>query len=411
MRLSSSPSSSSFQRLLLKRGSVASVVAVLACTCMMLVPMAAGVKEPDIDLKTANHDHSQAHAITMDVKHARMTEHSREHDVEFPKKNKPNKSYAKKYVDGNQDGFHHAKQKKSIYEKKYFDYLPAEPKGPLETSAADASLMKRTNSRRLRRDTDAAEEQTRVKRQGYMYTYPRIPMIIQPGSLLLQYNPHHRPQLNNHYLPPDRTYLPPYSPRPTPADQPGTFELDNRFGGRPFFAFDTVYDPSVETNYVLQPGPRPRPSGGQFPNSFQGPGFSASRPAAPTTTVRPLPPPASTTSSSPSTITTTTPRPVIQNNSDDDFDWAALGLSPDAVGTRLGGDNGNNNDNRLNPQARAAPSKCTWAIANCCSQYSDNIRYYCFEQNQCYGAFWGDNVCRTYYKLALTEIENYYNVQ
>lgn len=74
-----------------------------------------------------------------------------------------------------------------------------------------------------------------------------------------------------------------------------------------------------------------------------------------------------------------------------------------------GGQDDSANKNTLNA-TRRQPSNCTWAIANCCSQFSDKIRYYCFEQNQCFGAFWGDNVCRVYYRLALDEIENFYNV-
>lgn len=397
MRLSSS---SPGHPLWLKRLPVASVGPVLACICLLLVPLVAGVKETEIDLKTANHEHSHDHA--MDVKYGHFTSHS---------KHKQNKSHPKKYIDENVDGFHQATEKKSIYDKKYFDYLPVEQKGPFEPTF-EAGFLKRTNSRRLRRDTGGVVEQPRVKRQGWtMYQIPAfqtIPTIIQPGSI--SYNPYHRPSLNNHYLPPqavrpialptnpnqipDRTYLPVNTPRPQPADPTGTFDFGNRFGPN-VFAFDTVYDPSIDTNYILYQGPRP--IGG-----FQGLP-APPRPTPPT--ARPSPP--ATTTSSSSTVTTTTPRPVIQNNSDDEFDWASLGLSPDAVGTRIGADTGNNGNN-INPNRRA-PSKCTWAIANCCSQYSDKIRYHCFEQNQCFGSFWGDNVCRTYYKLALTEIENYYN--
>lgn len=287
--------------------------------------------------------------------------------------------------------------------------MPAELKDP-----TDVSLPKRTNSRRFRRDADGVE--LRTKRNGVWhpvsgYSY-QVPMIY-PGSVYVQYDPNnnYRPQLNNHYLPPpvftpvqqpDRTYLP-VSERPQPVEPPGTFVPGNRIGGsdRDVFIFDTIYDRSQETDYSLIPRPRPRPATGnderQFPNRV---------PGRPITTVRPRPP--GTTSGSPP-LTTTTPRPVIQHNSDDEFDWASLGLSPDAFGSRLGGDGSSINDNTLNTMRRE-PSKCTWAIANCCSQFSDKIRYYCFEQNQCFGAFWGDNVCRAYYRMALAEIENYYNV-
>ncbi|XP_062536257.1 uncharacterized protein LOC134205217 isoform X4 [Armigeres subalbatus] len=362
----SSPKSSRFHPMAFKRNQAIPVAAVLTCVFLVLVPFAAGFKQSETSLKMVHDDR----ILPLDAKYSRITPHSRQHDMAFSRKNKSNKLNAKKYVGENADDSQHPKEKKSIYEKKYFDYLPAEIKGSPETPGADAkNLKKRTNSRRLRRDTDAAVvEQPRTKRQGWIY--PNSPYrgwpVIYPESVSFVVN---RPHLNNHYLPPpqpvrpvvppsnsnqipDRTYLP--VPRPEPADEPGL------------------------------PAPRP------------------------ISTVRPLAP-GTTTDTTSTFATTTTPRPVIQNNSDDEFDWAALGLSPDAVGTRLGGDNGSSDDNKTDPNRRRTPSKCTWAIANCCSQFSDKIRYHCFEQNQCYGAFWGDNVCRAYYKLALTEIENYYS--
>lgn len=312
--------------------------------------------------------------------------------------------------------------------------MPAEPKDPLDAPTDDVSLAKRTNSRRFRRDADDRIE-PRSKRSGYWSPvsayYPQIPMIILPGSTQVQYVPNnsYRPHLNNHYLPPtvftqapnppDRTYLPPVTQTPQPTEPPGTFDFDNRFGDQDrAFIFDQVYDPSVGTDYRLRPGPRPSTgnNGGRFPINAQGSpasGFGpqpAPRPTStPSTFATTLPP--RTTTPRPRTTTTrpsTTTRRGIQHNSDDEFDWSTLGLSPDAVGTRIGEDDGNVNRNTLNSN-RKRPSSCTWAIANCCSQFSDKIRYYCFEQNQCYGAFWGDNVCRGYYRLALAEIENFYS--
>lgn len=403
MRLSSSSTSAGFYSLL-KRNPVASTV-LLACVCLLL-PLVAGVKEPEIDLKTANHDRDQAGGVSMDAKYARIATSSGQHESAHSRKNKPNKSSFKKYVeDSSLD--QHGKEKKSIYDKKYFDYMPVEQKGALD-APTDVSSAKRTNSRRFRRDADGGE--LRTKRHGPWLPYSvngysyQVPMIL-PGSEFVQYVPDssYRPMLNNHYLPPagftpvpqqpDRTYLPSATQRPQTTERPGMFDTGNRFGGT-VFAFDTPYDDSVSTVYQLIPGPRPSAgsNGGQLTNNALG---------RPTTTVRPPPP--RTTSSSNSPVTTTTPKPVIQHNSDDEFDWSTLGLSPDAsIGSRLG-----INDNTLNPMRRE-PSKCTWAIANCCSQFSDKIRYYCFEQNQCFGAFWGDNVCRGYYRLALDEIENYY---
>ncbi|XP_065091491.1 uncharacterized protein hdly isoform X2 [Ochlerotatus camptorhynchus] len=411
MRLSSSSSSAGFYSLV-KRNPVASIV-VSVCVCMLL-PLVAGVREPEIDLKTANHGQDLAHGVSMDAKYARIATSSGQHDSAHSRKNKPNKSSLKKYVEDSSVD-QHGKEKKSIYDKKYFDYIPAELKDPLD-APTDVSLAKRTNCRRFRRDADGVELRTKrngpwppYSERGYSYQVP----MIYPGSMYLHYDPNnnYRPHLNNQYLPPvvftpvpqqpDRTYLPPVTQRPQPTEPPGMFDPGNRIGdsGPNVFAFDTLYDPNVETDYRLIPGRRPSTGNdeNQVTNNVMG---------RPITTVRPLPP---RTPSTASTITTTTPRSVIQHNSDDDFDWSTLGLSPDAVGSRLGVDGGGINDNTLNSMRRE-PSKCTWAIANCCSQFSDKIRYYCFEQNQCFGAFWGDNVCRGYYRLALAEIENYYNV-
>lgn len=405
MRLSSSSSSSAGFRSLLKRNPVASTV-VLGCICL-LFPLVAGVKEPEIDLKTANHDQDLARGVSMDAKYAHIASSSGHHNSDHLRKNKPNKSSFKKYIEDSLAD-QHGKEKKSIYDKKYFDYMPVESKDSLDVPA-DVSLAKRTNSRRFRRDADGAE--LRTKRNGPWFPYPvagysyQVPTIY-PGSVFVQYDPNNnnRPRLDNSYLPPpmfttvtqppDRSYLPPAT---RPTEPPGMIDLGNRFGvgSRPVFAFDTVYDPDVDRNYQLIA--RPRPSTGnddrQFPNNFLG--------LAQPTTPRPLPP---STRRATTRVTTTTPRPVVQHSSDDDFDWSTLGLSPDEIGSRV-----DVNENTLNT-TRRQPSKCVWAIANCCSQFSDKIRYYCFEQNQCFGAFWGDNVCRGYYKLALAEIENYYNV-
>ncbi|XP_030558712.1 uncharacterized protein LOC115761187 isoform X2 [Drosophila novamexicana] len=44
-------------------------------------------------------------------------------------------------------------------------------------------------------------------------------------------------------------------------------------------------------------------------------------------------------------------------------------------------------------QTTARVSNCVWAIVNCCSQGSNKIRYNCFEEFGCHGAFWGVNPC------------------
>ncbi|KAM7360874.1 hadley [Cochliomyia hominivorax] len=48
---------------------------------------------------------------------------------------------------------------------------------------------------------------------------------------------------------------------------------------------------------------------------------------------------------------------------------------------------------RPDPTTQGGISQCVWAIVNCCSSRNSEIRYSCFEQNGCYGAFWGLNPC------------------
>lgn len=38
-------------------------------------------------------------------------------------------------------------------------------------------------------------------------------------------------------------------------------------------------------------------------------------------------------------------------------------------------------------------SRCVWAIVTCCSPDSRAVRYGCFEQSGCHGAFWGTSPC------------------
>ncbi|XP_017848924.1 uncharacterized protein LOC108604131 isoform X2 [Drosophila busckii] len=45
------------------------------------------------------------------------------------------------------------------------------------------------------------------------------------------------------------------------------------------------------------------------------------------------------------------------------------------------------------PQSTPRVSSCVWAIVNCCSRGSSQIRYNCFEEFGCHGAFWGVNPC------------------
>lgn len=407
------------------------VVAVLCCICVLL-PLVQGLDGQEIDLEFANHDDrdtATADKVVSGSKHADVAT-LRNPAASGARRDKPNKSSSKKFVEKGWLDSEYGKSKKSIYDKKYFDYLPAELKDSPETSA-DVRFSKRTNSRRIRRSAgdaaiDNAEESRRSKRHGwyvqpvtsYSYTVPQMvyPVGSWPAVVSQQYpSVYQQPSLQfgptygsrgpfttpasvdrtylpptttkrPNYTPPDRNYLP--VPTPSPNDNgPVDGGLGNRFAGNDDrFIFDVVYDTN-RANYDLRPRPPQPGQGSPIPQRPQASPF-----------------PQGTATVSPGR-TTTTPRPSIQHNSDDDYDWSSLGLDSDSND----GENSNNDISGTN-QGRKKPSKCTWAIANCCSHNSDRIRYYCFEQNQCYGAFWGENVCRRYFQAALKEIENYYDV-
>lgn len=56
------------------------------------------------------------------------------------------------------------------------------------------------------------------------------------------------------------------------------------------------------------------------------------------------------------------------------------------------------------------PSRCVWGIVNCCTRRDINIRYACFEQIGCQGAFWDFNPCGDdILDAALNEADRYFN--
>ncbi|XP_055618393.1 uncharacterized protein LOC129763394 isoform X2 [Toxorhynchites rutilus septentrionalis] len=430
------------------------VVVLCCCIYLLYLPPIIATETAEIDLKRTNHKSGVVPKFLAESEIVKDITWKSHRPLGKTRKIKPNKSSPKKYREEDRLDFRVGSTKKSIYEKKYFDYLSAELKDSPEVSSG----LIRKNGRRIRRDVKAEVPQ-RMKRNGIWYVQPvgaysfMVPHYIQPNDWRLQFNPYdlgYRPNLNNHYLPPvtirtPATVEPPVT-EPTPSGPPdlgmrGSF--DTATDGQIPFIFDMVVDNSRETNYQLfRNTDRPRTT--QSPVFGQGPTFETNGrfPAVRTTTSRPVTfsRPRTTTINSLADRDSTTPRPVtftrppttainsladrgsttqrpsIQHNSDDDYDWSMLGLSVDGFG-----DNGQNSlnttnsdsdvNNSIGPGAvRKAPSKCAWAIANCCSHNSDRIRYYCFEQNQCPGSFWGDNVCRRFYQVALREIENYYNV-
>ncbi|XP_055524596.1 uncharacterized protein LOC129718166 isoform X2 [Wyeomyia smithii] len=377
------------------------------CVVGLLLSFAEGTKEPEIDLKVATHARKADGKVPKGSNFAesimsRERKGSLKQAEIFPRKELQE----------------HGKSPKSMYDKKYFDYLSTEVKD----STGAVGLSKRINSRRIRRNADQ-KQQTRTRRNGIWYVEPVgaysfvMPQRVYPNDWRLQYDPYdlsYRPNLHNQYLPP--VTRPVYPEQPTDAPLGPGFEVDpgTRFGENPntvpnTFAFDIVYDQSRDRTYTLMRTTKKTP-GATTPNSIYDRPVTTTRPPFTPGPVRVMP---QTTQG-----TTTTPRPSIQHNSEDEFDWSSIGLS--VGGTDADGQNNkvSNPDNRPTatngntPQGsnRNGPSKCTWAIANCCSHNSDRIRYYCFEQNQCFGSFWGDNVCRRYYQEALREIENFYNV-
>lgn len=44
-------------------------------------------------------------------------------------------------------------------------------------------------------------------------------------------------------------------------------------------------------------------------------------------------------------------------------------------------------------QDDSGPSRCVWAIVNCCTPQNRQVRYSCFERFGCGGAFWDINPC------------------
>lgn len=45
------------------------------------------------------------------------------------------------------------------------------------------------------------------------------------------------------------------------------------------------------------------------------------------------------------------------------------------------------------PTSSPKVTSCVWAIVNCCTSGSRKIRYSCFEEFKCNGAFWDINPC------------------
>lgn len=69
----------------------------------------------------------------------------------------------------------------------------------------------------------------------------------------------------------------------------------------------------------------------------------------------------------------------------------------------------NNNQNQIPTQTRQL-AKCVWGVVNCCSRSNNAIRYACFEQLGCHGAFWDLNPCNNdVIDAAIGEADNFFD--
>ncbi|XP_073815977.1 hadley [Musca autumnalis] len=101
-------------------------------------------------------------------------------------------------------------------------------------------------------------------------------------------------------------------------------------------------------------------------------------------------------------VTTRPPESVFRDPRPENFDFAFQnnrGQSSSSAASSPGSQQASNVRTTTAAPPAAAPaepagiSQCVWAIVNCCSNRNSEIRYSCFEQNGCFGAFWGLNPC------------------
>ncbi|GAB0087309.1 hypothetical protein DMENIID0001_016030 [Sergentomyia squamirostris] len=402
--------------------------------------------------------------------------------------------------------------KYSIYDKKYFDYLPSDQsEGKVEVAKVDQEVTekphhphhhhsrhhhKRERSKRhantdeekrvakrqteaewtrhflehermynehLRREHD--EERNRRYSQQYqpvvyanhLYSPPVTGVYNNPWN-----NPHYRPQLNNQYLPPtspsqfivrpEQNYInypipgvnynvpyPPQNPppaqamKPEPASQPEevpAIVTDTRFGEEDEVDKPPVWDVQEKPSRFIP----------QRPNQPSPVATTTRRPPSSPSIIRDnedyyddlsssnrIPQNSVSQSTNP---TTRRPLPVIRNEEDYDDILSGgtgniqrfpsqsnqLGSGSTSVQQRP-----NQQPERRptpppppSPSTRApqadGPSRCVWAIVNCCSPRNPAVRYACFERVGCNGVFWDLNPCSdVVVQAAIDETNRYFN--
>lgn len=86
----------------------------------------------------------------------------------------------------------------------------------------------------------------------------------------------------------------------------------------------------------------------------------------------------------------------------------------DSASNRIGNTNSISSDNGFSGappsefQAKE-PSKCVWAIVSCCARNNARVRYACFEEVGCLGAFWDINPCADeYQRKAIAEADSFF---
>ncbi|XP_058983053.1 uncharacterized protein LOC131804330 [Musca domestica] len=268
--------------------------------------------------------------------------------------------------------------------KTQFKLLPAsqEVKDGDENSATKDKLLKRPKKyhRRIRRDLAAA----RASADDHVVRSKRNPFFRHQAP---QNNADVQQQVQTHYV---------YVKHAVPGKKHNALDIPvpkMEFGVR--IAADendrVIFSSGPRTTTRPTPRPTRRPQESIFrdprPENFD---FSFMNPQSPPTTEavplfnrRPM--------------ATRPPESIFRDPRPENFDFSFLdnrgqsAVSQQATNVRT---------TTVAPPAAAPPatepagiSQCVWAIVNCCSNRNSEIRYSCFEQNGCHGAFWGLNPC------------------
>uniref|UniRef100_A0A1I8PBK2 Uncharacterized protein n=1 Tax=Stomoxys calcitrans TaxID=35570 RepID=A0A1I8PBK2_STOCA len=111
-------------------------------------------------------------------------------------------------------------------------------------------------------------------------------------------------------------------------------------------------------------------------------------------------------------VTTRPPESIFRDPSPENYDFSFMnpGSSASASSSSSSSSAAASPQSRPQSSEPAGISQCVWAIVNCCSNRNNQIRYSCFEQNGCYGAFWGLNPCAENVRdNFISYVADYYN--